>query len=272
MLNHLMLATLDPETQREWGLNTASRTDIPTTTELMTFLESRCRALELLQLTQTLKMSTATPRSSYTMGSKVSKPSHTYEVTKLQCVLCKDSHRLFKCDKFLRMDVKQRLNYAKQSKLCFNCLQPYVKNHTCSKQVCYHCHKKHHSLLHLNVQQRPNSRRTTNHNVPTNGKGPSTNSKLTVNEQSNALTEISTYCTFKGKSQNQTLLATAVVELRNESGQFVPCRAMLDSASQCHFITEKCVQRLRLSKTQTRSSIQGINHSSAVASHCVSVI
>ena len=39
MLNHLMLATLDPETQREWELNTASRTDIPSTTELMTFLE-----------------------------------------------------------------------------------------------------------------------------------------------------------------------------------------------------------------------------------------
>ena len=75
----------------------------------------------------------------------------------------------------------------------------------------------------------------------------------------------------KGKPQTQTLLATAVVELRNKLGQYVPCRVLLDSASQCHFITEKCVQRLRLSKTQTRSSIQGINHSSAAATHCVSV-
>jgi len=137
--------------------------------------------------------------------------------------------------------------------------------------VCYHCNKKHHTLLHLNVQSRPNSRGSTNHNAPTNGKGPLTNSKSTVNEQSNAPTEISTYCTFKGKPQNQTLLATAVVELRNKSGQYVPCRVLLDSASQRQFITEKCVQRLRLSKTQTRSSIQGINHSSAAATHCVSV-
>jgi len=66
-------------------------------------------------------------------------------------------------------------------------------------------------------------------------------------------------------------LATAVVELRNKSGQYVPCRALLDSASQCHFITEKCVQRLILPKTQTRSSIQGVNHSSAAATHSVSV-
>ena len=124
----------------------------------MTFLESRCRALELLQITQTLKMSPATSRSSHTMGSKVSKPSHTFVATKLQCALCKESHRLFKCDKFLRMEVKQRLNYAKLSRLCFSCLQPHVKNHTCSNQVCRQCHKKHHTLLHINVQSRPNSK------------------------------------------------------------------------------------------------------------------
>jgi len=53
---------------------------------------------------------------------------------------------------------------------------------------------------------------------------------------------------LRAKPQNQTLLAKAVVELRNKSGQYVPCRVLLDSASQCHFITEKCVQRLRLSK------------------------
>ena len=31
MLNHLMLATLDPETQREWEIITTSRADTPTT-------------------------------------------------------------------------------------------------------------------------------------------------------------------------------------------------------------------------------------------------
>jgi len=117
ILNHVMLATLDPETKREWELITASRLDIPSTTELLTFLESRCKALELLQLTQTLNMSTSTPRSSHPVGNKFSKPSYTHVATKLQCALCKDSHRLFKCDKFLRMEVKQRLNHVKQSKL-----------------------------------------------------------------------------------------------------------------------------------------------------------
>jgi len=56
MLNHLMLATLDPETQRERELITASHADTPTTAELVTFLECRCRGLELRQTTQSLKV------------------------------------------------------------------------------------------------------------------------------------------------------------------------------------------------------------------------
>jgi len=52
MLNHLMVATLDFETQREWELITASRADTPKTAELVTFLDSRCIAFELLQTTK----------------------------------------------------------------------------------------------------------------------------------------------------------------------------------------------------------------------------
>jgi len=38
-LNHLMLATLGPKTQREWEFITASRAGNPTNAELVTFLE-----------------------------------------------------------------------------------------------------------------------------------------------------------------------------------------------------------------------------------------
>jgi hypothetical protein len=51
MLNHLMLASLDNKAYQQWEQLTAARTDVPTTSELITFLESRCRALELIQNT-----------------------------------------------------------------------------------------------------------------------------------------------------------------------------------------------------------------------------
>jgi len=70
-------------------------------------------------------------------------------------------------------------------------------------------------------------------------------------------TEVNTYFSFKGKYRNEILLATAIVEFQNKSGKYVQCRALLDSASQSHFKTERCVQRLRLFKTQTHASIQG---------------
>jgi len=238
MLNHLLLSSLDVETQREWKLKTASREDIPSTSDLM-FLESRCRALELLQNTQSVKTVTASPRQPLTYGGKVSKPSYSNVVTQIQCTLCNGSHRLFKCDKFLKLQPQQCLHHAKQRRLCFNCLQLFDKNHTCSKQVCHKCQNKHHTLLHLDSQtQATNNGFITRNNQSTNTKGV-TNAN------------VNTYHTLKSKPRNHILLATAIVEVRNKSGQYVPCRALLDSGSQTHFITERCVQCLRLPRTQT---------------------
>jgi len=100
MLNHLLLSFLDAETQREWELITASREDIPSTSGLITFLESRCRALELLQNTPSVKTDTASPRLPPTYGGKVSKPSYSNVVTQTQCTLCNGPHRLFKLTNF----------------------------------------------------------------------------------------------------------------------------------------------------------------------------
>ena len=143
-----MLATIDSETQREWELITASRADTPTTAELITFLESRCRAVELLQTTQSLKTGTASPCSPHSAGTKVRKLSYSNVATQLHCLLCNGSHRLFHCDKFIKLQAKQRFSYAKQSGLCLNCLQPSTKNHTCSTHVCRQWHNKH-TLLHM---------------------------------------------------------------------------------------------------------------------------
>ena len=197
----------------------------------------KCRALELLQTTQSLKVVPNTLRSSKSTGNKVSE-SYSNVATQLQCSLC-NAHRLFKCYKFLKMQAKERLNHAKQSGLCFNCLQPFTRNHTCSKQVCRQCHKRHHTLLHIDRQLQS-----------TNDKGSATNGPADARGSSTA--EVNTYCSFKGKPRNQILLATAIVGIQNKFGQYVPCRALLNSASQSHFITQRCVH-LSLSRTKTHA-------------------
>jgi hypothetical protein len=156
MLKHLMLATLQPDLQKEWENISTSCTDTPTNTELINFLESRCRTLELLQTLQA--METRTSRgSTHSTRNKVSKISHMHVATQVQCSLCHDAHKIFKCDRFFKMQPRQRLSYAKQADLCFNCLQTFTKTHTCSKQMCPQCHKRHHNLLHIDRQTQPSN-------------------------------------------------------------------------------------------------------------------
>jgi hypothetical protein len=190
----------------------------------------------------------------------VSKPTYSNVATQVQCPVCNASHRSFKCDRFIKMQPKQRLNCAKQLKLCFNCLQLFTKAHTCSKQLCWQCHKRHHTLLHIAKQ-----------NQTTNDKGSTTNNNHSANAKGTTTAEVKTYCSLKSNPRNQILLATSIVEVKNKSGQYVPCRALLDSGSQSHFITERCVQRLRLSRTQTHASIQGISNVNTATHHSVSI-
>ena len=103
----------------------------------------------------------------------------------------------------------------------------------CSKQVCRRCHNRHDDLLHINVHTQPNDWGLTKHN-------------RCADARDNPTADVTTYSSFKGKSQNQILLATAIAELWNKSVRYIPYRALLDNASQSYFRK----QSLRLSKTR----------------------
>jgi hypothetical protein len=222
ILNELMLVTLDAESQKDCELLIMSRTDTPTTAELITYLEGRCRALELIQKLQAVKTISTPHGSTHPTGNKVSKISHTYAATQVQCSLCNNSHGLFKCDKFLEMQPRQRLSYVKQSKLCFSCLQPFTKAHTCSKQMCQECHKRHHTLLHIDKQHQPkNYTGSTLNNPPADVRG-ATSTDFAMDEKGTPTEEVNSYCFMQANTKSHVLLATAIVEVMNKPGQFIP--------------------------------------------------
>jgi len=76
-----------------------------------------------------------------------------------QCVNCaSNSHSLAKCEKFLLLSVEQRNTLATEKQVCFNCLRSGHFTPKCpSKTRCKHCRCKHHSLLHLEVDEETNS-------------------------------------------------------------------------------------------------------------------
>jgi hypothetical protein len=224
----------------------------------MAFLEQRCKALELIQTSQASNSTTASSRhTSSVSGNKVGQTSRSYITTRSQCTLCKESHQVYHCPKFLKWSVQQRMDFAHKFKLCYNCLKPFSKDHVCTNQTCKICHKRHHMSLHgANYSQSTDKVSTPSRSVNSNDNSPA---------------ETSTYCSFKGRPTSHILLATAIVNVETKFKQRIPCRVLLVSASQLNFISEHCVNRLGLTKHSSSTSIQGVNKVNTSTHHSVSV-
>ena len=66
------------------------------------------------------------------------------------CKLCDGKHGLFQCDKFKSMRPKERLDYIKQTRRCFLCLQTGHSVGSCEKKFrCTVCHRKHSKFIHI---------------------------------------------------------------------------------------------------------------------------
>ena len=156
-----------------------------------------------------------------------------YTTNKYSCVLCKKNHLLFQCSQFLALTVTDRKNFAKNNKLCFNCLRTGHQISACkSTNLCKECNHKHHSLLHqVEDFQQPEI-------------VPSTSS---VN------------VTQSGVNHSVVLLSTAIVLIKDSFNRMRKCRALLDMRSQSHFITESMVKKLGLNSENTNLTILGVN-------------
>ena len=76
-----------------------------------------------------------------------------------ECMLKDGSHPIWKCEKFMKMNVEEIGQKAKELKLCFKCLSDAHQMRKCSGRLCdvSSCGKPHHRLLHRqNVEQMKN--------------------------------------------------------------------------------------------------------------------
>ncbi|XP_075150935.1 uncharacterized protein LOC142225044 [Haematobia irritans] len=68
------------------------------------------------------------------------------------------------------------------------------------------------------------------------------------------------------------LLATAIVLVKNKYGNFVPCRAILDSASQLNFMTTRFVNQAQLNMKNANIAISGIGEGNITADKTTEVL
>lgn len=243
LLIYVVSRKCDRQTQAKWEEQMIDG-NIPNYEQFAEFLSKRCRILENVEHNKVVNIKQE--------NSKQKGKSSSFCISKssINCEFCKaDKHFLYACDSFLKLTPQNRFLSVKKLNLCINCLKPNHTSKDCKSSKCRECKQRHHTLLHFPKGQASQEENVTK---PTDG-GHSTNSSFSIAHAENS-EKSNEICTF---------LATALVDAKSSEGNFITCRALLDSASQLHFISENFVQLLHLKKTKTEASVSGIGLTSA---------
>ncbi|XP_018365041.1 PREDICTED: uncharacterized protein LOC108762507 [Trachymyrmex cornetzi] len=140
LLVYLIAQKFSPRTRSEWNLKRTEFAKLSSYKDINDFLTLRIRGLCDLSDSpkDTRRYRDDKPRSSVN------------NVTANKCVGCSGNHSVSKCKEFLDKTVEQRGAFARQSRLCLNCLRSGHFLQQCpSKSRCSHCSRSHHSLLHF---------------------------------------------------------------------------------------------------------------------------
>jgi hypothetical protein len=225
LIIYLITIKLDFATKREW--ESKLNCELPTMDEMKSYLKQRCQALEAIDFGNIAN------KPNYQQSNK-SKPVEfskrtAHVVAQDNCVKCTEKHFLYQCPTFRQLNENERFEEAKRLKLCINCLQPGHDAKNCNSRTCKTCNKKHHTLLHF--------------------------TKRETNQASN----VSNHC--HSDKAREVLLSTALVKVRDINGDFHEARALVDVASQEHFITEHLCKLLKLKQIHKNIPISGIGRS-----------
>ncbi|KAJ8975730.1 hypothetical protein NQ317_004194 [Molorchus minor] len=240
---------------------------------LVDYLNKQCQALDTVNFSKVKRVktpatapqqvySTMRPSSSVLLNTRADK-------NKQCCSLCKNSHLIYSCPQFLTKTPQERFSLVKTNRWCINCLGFRHNTLNCSStSTCRKCQRKHHTLLHFenNVSEAADAnaspvQQNTNNLLPQDH---------VSDPCSSAQAQISTLTNVVPVKNTTILLSTVQIDVQDTYGNFQRVRALLDSASQANFITNKCCNRLGLTRTPLSLSIRGLGQMSSTATHGVS--
>lgn len=274
LLIYIVTSKLDSQSQAKWEEGLLSD-QLPTWSTITLFLERRCRMLENLEGSMMMKIpSQQESKKANSHNRNVLVASGTISP---QCAFCDTkNHYITNCSRFGNLSPTLRFKEAKRLSLCLNCLRKGHRLWKCKSGPCRHCSMKHHSLLHMdnnNIEpSTPNLISTSQMHesqATTTQQYPATTSQTTlVSSSSSSITPKA----LESQIGNNVLLATAIVLIKNKFGVFVPCRAILDSASQLNFITSRFASQIQLKVKQSHISISGIGDGNFIADKSADVL
>lgn len=152
------------------------------------------------------------------------------------CPICTKTYRkIYQCQTFMQATPADRKKLVSKAKLCLNCLwTSHYVGQCSSKKTCKICGMKHHTLLHLEAHQLSNEKPT----ISAVDSEPQSSNTSKTETSTNVLAH---HGTVQAMSISTVLLSTALVYLHGANDQIETCRALLDSASESHFISSALV-------------------------------
>lgn len=246
LLCHILTRKLDSSTHIHYECQLQDVREVQSLSNFLKYLENRFMALQSANIkyeTQYIK----TDNFSNKDNPKFSNDRQP------KCLFCSGCHSIFKCDAFLKKKVEDRIEWARNGKMCLNCFSSTHKTHDCkSKFTCRTCSKKHNSVLHLEkAQEKSSNVKSIRANVSTTD----TVEELHVARQ----------------NSGSVLLATIILGAFDKNGARILLRALLDQGSQSAFISETAAQTLKLSRQSISATVTGIGDKEQNAKHLMNL-
>lgn len=187
IVNHIILESLSVETHSLWESSQNNNNDLPTLDNLLQFLENRFRTLEAIaeKPSQANKNPFNKPFNS---NSRANTQSYShFTASDYACIFCNNQHYLRSCPPFLQLDIKDRISFVHQHRVCTNCLVPGHTPRLCRNKLnCAKCHKRHHTLLHIhdNINFSRFEPSSTNNRPATPSSSSTPDSRFTISRPS----------------------------------------------------------------------------------------
>lgn len=277
-----LLRKFDNDFRSKFEHDRADSQKMPSIKEFIDFVEKECIQLEAANLSLAPHKSAvncSAPRGlSYNTTTKSPRGPLRQRTALLtahsnqNCNFCSATdHNVYRCIGFSHLSPSDRLKYVQSNSLCNNCLGRHNVRQCTSSRSCNVCKRRHHTLLHLKINQQPSADNTKPYNpkipAPSAQKQTtdvlkpcatprSTNDVSPQNNPSHQQEASANSAALVGLSQcsdNIVLLGTALVQVCTPRGNPIVARAVLDSAAQQSFVSESCALRLGISQRKSSS-------------------
>lgn len=248
LIVHILLKKLNEKTIMDYESKLENVKEVQTLDYFFKYLEKRFLTLTSVE----------------NKSSSIEKYKEKYEsFTTFSCNYCKtmnkvEKHSIYKCKEFLKLEPKQRSEWAKNNKSCYVCLQQHKPNECKGRYNCKVCDKQHNTLLHIESKKQHALCATTEENSA-------------INVDDYEIGEPSQINALVVNKSNSALIATAIVSVVSGTGEKYFLRALIDPGSQSAFITEEATQLLKLQRKKISAQISGIGNTTKIAKNCVTV-